>query len=527
MEPLPKYGRRFFEADVFDGTPRARRHDVPLGEVTEPARRTPVWARAQVLVAGGGPAGTAAAIAAARAGAQVMLVERYNHLGGLSTGGLVIWIDRMTDWQGEPVIRGLAEELVAALPREEVAGPPRDAWGSRDAATAAWWAARTAAFHGVVTWSPTVSPESLKSASQKLAVDAGVELVHHAWVVDVLPDPDDPARLAGVVLESKQGRLAVIADVFVDATGDADLVVAAARRRGPGPASGAAPDPASGPSSDPSPDWVDDIDAGDIHHAINTSWLYGGVDMRAWLAFRAARPADFAAFMARGRAELGLFEKPFVSWRDDVALFMGPRRAGLSALNLEDLTRVEVESRDLMATHLAFYRAHAPGFGRAYALQMAPQVGARHSRRIAGIARMSRDDWSAGTVHADEVGISPSPALSVPNVSVRYGALVPRRFANLLAPGKHLASDPASHAFMREIPQCWLTGQAAGVAAAQGAATGADLRTLPVEPLQRALRAQGVVLRCAAQGAGSGPREEGAPAGADTRAAIGAAGAAR
>jgi hypothetical protein len=107
---------------------------------------------------------------------------------------------------------------------------------------------------------------------------------------------------------------------------------------------------------------------------------------------------------------------------------------------------------------------------------------------------MSRADWDRGEVHADEVGISPSPALSVPNVSVRLGALVPRRFSNLLAPGKHLASDPASHAFMREIPQCWLTGQAAGVAAAQAAAARTDLRALPIAPLRRALRGQGVVL---------------------------------
>ena len=96
------------------------------------------------------------------------------------------------------------------------------------------------------------------------------------------------------------------------------------------------------------------------------------------------------------------------------------------------------------------------------------------------------------------VSMSPDPepdTVAVPNVSVRFGALVPRRFANLLAPGKHLASDPASHAFMREIPQCWLTGQAAGVAAAQAAASGADLRTLPLAPLRAALRSQGVVLR--------------------------------
>jgi NADPH-dependent 2,4-dienoyl-CoA reductase/sulfur reductase-like enzyme len=70
-----------------------------------------------VLVVGGGPAGTAAAIAAGRLGANVLLVERYNHLGGLSTGGLVIWIDRMTDWSGRQVIRGLADELMERLRR--------------------------------------------------------------------------------------------------------------------------------------------------------------------------------------------------------------------------------------------------------------------------------------------------------------------------------------------------------------------------------------------------------------------------
>jgi flavin-dependent dehydrogenase len=87
----------------------------------------PVFRDCDVLVAGGGPSGTAAAIAAARAGADVVLVERHNHLGGLSTGGLVIWIDRMTGWSGEPVIRGIGEELLDRLPKEAVAGPPRAA----------------------------------------------------------------------------------------------------------------------------------------------------------------------------------------------------------------------------------------------------------------------------------------------------------------------------------------------------------------------------------------------------------------
>jgi NADPH-dependent 2,4-dienoyl-CoA reductase/sulfur reductase-like enzyme len=98
--------------------------------VTEPAREIPVHAVTEVLVVGGGPAGTAAALAARRAGADVLLVERANHLGGLSTGGLVIWIDRMTDWHGRLVIAGIGSELLQRLPEGAVAGPP-DRSGAR------------------------------------------------------------------------------------------------------------------------------------------------------------------------------------------------------------------------------------------------------------------------------------------------------------------------------------------------------------------------------------------------------------
>ena len=78
------------------------------------------------------------------------------------TGGLVIWIDRMTDWEGRPTIRGVAEELLDRLPRDAIAGPLPGEWGQRDATRAAYWSLRTAAFHGVVTWSPTIDPERLK-----------------------------------------------------------------------------------------------------------------------------------------------------------------------------------------------------------------------------------------------------------------------------------------------------------------------------------------------------------------------------
>ena len=149
------YGRVFFQAEVFRAGRLAERRSRPSDTIIERARPVPVFRDCDVLIAGGGPAGTAAAIAAARAGADTVLVERHNHLGGLSTGGLVIWIDRMTDWSGQRVIEGIAAELIDRLPAGAVAGPPRADWGSADAATAAYWKERTAAFHGIVAWSPT------------------------------------------------------------------------------------------------------------------------------------------------------------------------------------------------------------------------------------------------------------------------------------------------------------------------------------------------------------------------------------
>jgi hypothetical protein len=458
-------GRLFFQSETF--APAKRPQRAPSARsVAEPGRSVPVHTECDVLVVGGGPAGTAAAVAAARLGADVVLLERYNHLGGLSTGGLVIWIDRMTDWSGKLVIRGFAEELLGRLGREKLAGPPREDWGSHAPDTVAYWSLRTAAYHDTVTHSPTADPEWLKAESLAMVLEAGVHPVFHAWGAQ--PIVED-RRVGGCIFESKEGRRAVLAKVTVDATGDGDLYARA----------GAA--------------FASDVDAGDIHGSMNTPWLFGGVDMNAFLQFRAETPEQYSAFMARGRESMRFFERPVVSWRNDIAVFMGPRLAGYSGLKLEDLSEVEITSRQLMLRHLDFYRAHAPGFGNAWLLLSASQLGVRHTRRLAGTAVVTREGWD-GTPAPDEIGVSPPLSPKFGNVSVPYGAIVPRDIDGLLAPGRHLSCDMTSHSFMREIPQCWLTGQAAGVAAAIAADRNVALAQVPIGELRRRLVAQGAFL---------------------------------
>jgi hypothetical protein len=107
---------------------------------------------------------------------------------------------------------------------------------------------------------------------------------------------------------------------------------------------------------------------------------------------------------------------------------------------------------------------------------------------------MTREAWTAGRRHADEVGISPPPNARYPNVSIPLGCLVPQALDGLLAAGRNLSSDPATHSFMREIPQCWAMGQAAGVAAAVAAGAAVRVRDVDVAEVQRQLVKQGVWL---------------------------------
>jgi hypothetical protein len=458
---------RFLGSDVFESSGRNLPPPRRGGTVHEEARDIAVYHHCDVAVIGGGPAGCAAAWAAAKAGADVTLIERYNCLGGLSTGGLVMWIDRMTDWQGNHVIQGFARHFIERMPPEAVAGPPRADWGSRDPAKFAYWGQRTTAFHGIVQWAPTLDPERMKLNNQEMLLQAGVRIVFHAWAARPLVE-DGAAK--GVIFESKAGRQAVMAKVVVDTTGDGDMFARAGA------------------------DFDTDIEEGDVHHSMNTGWVLGGVDMDRWIDWKVHHPEQLREFMELGRKELGFFQTPYVSWRKDIALFLGPRQSGLSALDVDDMTEVEIRSHRLMEGHRQFFLRHAPGFETVYSLQSASQLGVRHTRRLAGVGRIERRHWGDGTPRADEVGVSPSISPKFPVVSVPYGSLVPRALDGLLAAGRHISCDANSHGFMREIPQCWLTGHAAGVGAAVAANRGVRPRDVDVAEVRAVLRSHGAHL---------------------------------
>ncbi|MEO6153347.1 MAG: FAD-dependent oxidoreductase [Croceibacterium sp.] len=458
---------RFLGSDVFESSGRNLPPPNGAGTVREDARDIAVYHQCDVAVIGGGPAGCAAAWAAAKAGADVTLVERYNHLGGLSTGGLVMWIDRMTDWSGNHVIQGFARHFIERMPPEAVAGPPRGDWGSKDTAKVGHWGNRTTAFHGIVQWAPTLDPERMKLNNQEMLLEAGVRIVFHAWAARPLVTD---GTATGVLFESKGGRQAVLAKVVVDTTGDGDMFARAGA------------------------EFDTDIEEGDVHHSMNTAWVVGGADMDRWIDWKVANPDQLRELMDMGRKELGFFQTPYVTWRSDIAMFLGPRQSGLSALDVDDMTEVEIRSHRLMEGHVQFFRRHAPGFEAAYSLQSAPQLGVRHTRRLAGVSRIERKDWGEGLTRPDEIGISPSISPKFPVVSVPYGSLVPRTLDGLLAAGRHVSCDANSHGFMREIPQCWLTGHAAGVGAAVAANRGLQPRAVDVAEVRAILRGQGAHL---------------------------------
>src|SRR5712675_1589109 len=198
-----------------------------IGErIVEPAGEARVAAQADVVIVGGGPAGMSAALAAARNGAKVTLLERYNHLGGLASGGMVLVLDDMWDSHLREIsVRGSCVEMINRMAALGLASfPKRDEWGSAPAAVEKWARWGSFDFHSKekphpICFAAAFDPDAWKRVSMEMVKELGIELRLHSWFSRTLVED---GRVKGVVSNTKSGREAILGGVVIDATGDLD-----------------------------------------------------------------------------------------------------------------------------------------------------------------------------------------------------------------------------------------------------------------------------------------------------------------
>ena len=411
-----------------------------------------------MLVVGGGAAGVSAAVAAARSGARVTLVERYAHLGGMASGGMVLVLDDMVNGD-EITTTGIVREVIERLEKLDLAVSPPP--GDRRAGWDVWWKwARWGCYDfrargkpQPIVYAVAFDPDGWKRVSNDLVAEAGVELRLHSWFAE--PIVED-GRMRGVLVETKSGRQALLGEIVIDATGDLDV----AARAGAPFAHGS--------------------------YIVTPVFRLGGVETEAALRFETERPTEHAELDREARRVLGgswdlwwlKTPLPGVVWCNC------PHLTGFDAVRVEDLTAADLEGRRRIAALVAFARARLPGFERCYVVDTAPQLGVRQTRLLQGEYVVTKEDVLERRHFPDTV-------CRGRDYYTPYRALLPRGVEQLLVAGRHYSADLSAQKISREIPPCMAQGQAAGLAAVLALSAGARVRDVDPRAIQRAMRAQG------------------------------------
>ncbi|MCL5025115.1 MAG: FAD-dependent oxidoreductase [Chloroflexi bacterium] len=472
------------------------------------------FARWDVVVVGGGTAGFVAAIAAARAGAHTLLVERYQTLGGMMTGGLVAGLNTMrihqgrrttnpysaTSYQTEQVIRGIAQEVVDRLIDMGGACGPR----------------------GESSTLMIFDVEALKYLISEMLDEAGVEVWLDSLMTDVVTDK---AMLEAIVVYNKSGRHLVEADAFIDATGDADVAVAAGAPYEIGRPGDGRTMPAS------------------------LEFIVGGVDLYKTFDHLRKNPEDLDSGAVDAYEQRHRAGQPIIGLRNFKQSLKKAVEAGdfpvapdaknpiplcgihscirngrvvpdetrhtldavynLDLSNASDLSEGILRSRRQVMAAVRFFQKYIPGFENAYLLQTADQLGIRETRRIVGEHILTAEEILNGAkfpdriarggralnVHSEDGGtlaeghggqkwleIRGGQAYDVP-----YRCLLPKNVEGLLVVGRCVSVDHMGLGSMRGEPLCMATGQAAGVAAALASKLKLSPRQVDISQIQQVL----------------------------------------
>ena len=414
-----------------------------MSTVREPGRDLPVVREVDVCVVGGGTAGIAAATAAARYGASTMIVERYNCLGGQMTAGYVVFIPGSWNYDaGSPTFGGIMTEIADRLKKEDAF------WRLDGKPQGHWW----------------LDGEVMKWLGVVMFQEAGVQLRLHSWVSGAIMDGD---RLEAIVVESKEGRQAIVAKSFVDASGDADLFFF----------SGAAFETGTKRISLEGRVLVPDPDAW-------STFIRGkGEAYGEWLRENGLR-GSFGSRMHRRTGEVRLTT---CGWPSD------SMTGDLSGLDVDTLTMIEVESRKAYKEMVDFFRANVPGCQDMIMLETSSQLGVRETRRGTGDHVLTQQEVGEGTRFDDCICRSGRPDRYC---EIPYRSIYSKDVDNLWVAGRCISTDHDAQGTIRIIPACVVTGEAAGTAAAMAVKKGAaSARELDAGELVDQLLKQGLALR--------------------------------
>ncbi len=432
-------------------------------------RDIPVEDGYDLVVAGGGPAGAAAAICAGRLGAKVLLIEATGCMGGMGTSGLVVAFDPMSDGE-RPLVGGFMNEVVWTLYKRGFLGPQ---------VTPKFWEA------SFMKWTP-FNVEGYKLVLDEFAVAAKVEIRFFTRMIDADVAPDGTVK--GVVLHNIEGYRYVKAKTFIDATGDAVLANLCS---------------------------VKCREAGrDTPHIMPATlpMLFAGID------FAKFPHSQEQAYLVKALAnnEFTQMDRhlPGMSQVDKTVGYLnGGHLFNLNALRTQSLTDGAMLGRRIAQEYLKFYKNDVPGFENVELVTTASLIGVRESRRIVGEYELREADFLARRQFPDQIGVfnkfidvhpydtslaewqrfqqehsrsgrlNPGECFGLP-----YGIIVPKGSKNLWVAGRCASADVKIHGVIRVQPAASMMGQAAGTAAVQSIRTGQIACELDTEALIGTLR---------------------------------------
>jgi hypothetical protein len=404
----------------------------------EKARDIDVYGSFDVIVAGGGCAGLAAAVAAARNGADTLIVERFPFFGGTATASLMANINGFRNQvkpDGLQTTKGIGQELILRL--KDADGIGRSPYEAASVHTDTM---------NDLSYAFAIDTEKFKHVALKMVHEAGVRILFHTWVSDAIMDG---GKVIGIVIENKSGRQAVYGKVVIDASGDGDVAYHAGV-----------------------PFWQT---KGDERKRLNDGLMY--------------KVAGYAAGHKTSGCE---YEDSMVLW--------GPSPGPGNGADGAELTDEEVKTRLAVYDDFEEKKKRDPALEGARIVETPCLIGIRQTRFIEGLYKLTAEDVIGGRSLEDSVAMAANPIIQYygyrrylehEGYEIPYRCLLPQKVDGLIVAGRCMSSDQQAYESWRAMAHILAIGEAAGTAAALAAAEGVQPKALDVGLLRRQLIRQG------------------------------------